>query len=164
MDPAANTNREPDYLTIAKGVAFVAVILLLLALLGSYVFIPRALPPAPEANESSPIASPSETGTPSPPPAATEENIELRGTQTCLTHKDTTGPQTMECAIGLAADDGYNYALDTSALQPDAVNELYGGGRVRIRGWFVPAEALSADHFQKYQMRGIVRVTLIERI
>ncbi len=164
MDPAANDRKEPGYLTAWKGLAFVAVVLLLLAIMGSFL-LPSTAPPFSEnvSNASQSSTSAPETGTPvaTVPP---ENNIELRGTQICLPHKDTSGPQTMECAIGLKADDGANYGLDTSRLQPDAVGELYGGARVRIVGHYTPAEALSTDHFHKYDMKGIVQIDIIERI
>jgi len=37
--------------------------------------------------------------------------VSLRGTSTCLPHIDTSGPQTLECAIGLKTEDGKYYAL-----------------------------------------------------
>lgn len=157
MDPAANDNREPSYLTMLKGIAFGIVILVLFGILGTYVVVPPASEE--EASTTAPIATASTS-----PVIDVNENIELFGTQVCLPHKDTTGPQTEECAIGLKAEDGYIYGLDTSALQPDAIGELYGGARVRIVGYYVPAEALSTNQYQKYTMRGIVRVNIVERI
>ena len=156
MDPAANDNREPSYLTILKGIAFGIVILVLFGILGTYVVMP---PASEEASTTAPIATASTS-----PVIDVNENIELFGTQVCLPHKDTAGPQTEECAIGLKAEDGYIYGLDTSGLQPDAIGELYGGARVRIVGYYVPAEALSTNQYQKYTMRGIVRVNIVERI
>lgn len=162
MDPAANDLKEPPYLRAWKGVAFAAVILVLLAIMGSFMLSPKA-PVIPEN-----VSNATQTGapeTPAPAPSAPiEDNIELRGTQVCLPHKDQSGPQTMECAIGLRADDGFNYGLDTSRLQPDAIGEMAGGARVRITGHYTPVEALSADHYQKYDMRGIVQVDVIERL
>lgn len=37
--------------------------------------------------------------------------VTLTGELTCLPHKDSSGPQTQECAMGLHADDGRYYAL-----------------------------------------------------
>jgi hypothetical protein len=92
------------------------------------------------------------------------KEIELRGTQICLPHKNQSGPQTTECAMGLKATDGKNYGLDVSSLQPDAIGEFMDGAMVRVVGDFTPAEALSTDHWQKYDMEGIVHVTLVERV
>ncbi len=97
-------------------------------------------------------------------PQPVTKEIELRGTQICLPHKNQNGPQTTECAMGLKATDGKNYGLDVSSLQPDAIGEFMDGALVRVVGDFTPAEALSTDHWQKYDMRGIVHVTLVERV
>lgn len=160
MDPAANDRKEPRYLRAWKGVAFALIVLVLLAILGSYM-----LKPVPGAeNVMSEPQAPGNSLDQAAPIAVPDNTIEIRGVETCLPHKNTTGPQTTECAIGLKADDGYTYALDTGSLQPDAIGEMAGGNRVRIVGHFVPAEALSSDQWQKYDFRGVVQVTVIERI
>ena len=92
------------------------------------------------------------------------KEIELRGTEICLPHKNQSGPQTLECAMGLKATDGKNYGLDVSSLQPDAIGEFVDGALVRVVGDFTPSEALSSDHWQKYDMKGIIHVTLVERV
>ena len=97
-------------------------------------------------------------------PKPVTKEIELRGTQICLPHKNQNGPQTMECAMGLKATDGKNYGLDVSSLQPDAIGEFMDGALVRVVGDFTLEEALSTDHWQKYDMEGIVHVTLVERM
>ncbi len=40
-----------------------------------------------------------------------EGDITVRGQVVCLPHRDTTGPQTLECALGLQADDGRYFGL-----------------------------------------------------
>lgn len=85
--------------------------------------------------------------------------ITVEGTLGCLPHKDTTGPQTLECAIGLMGDDGENYSLDLSAVTYPADTT-----RARVSGHFTPAEALSSDAWQKYEMRGIIRAESVEPI
>lgn len=37
--------------------------------------------------------------------------VTVSGTIICLPHKNTTGPQTLECAFGIKAQDGNNYGL-----------------------------------------------------
>lgn len=37
--------------------------------------------------------------------------VTVAGTTICLPHKNNSGPQTLECALGIEADDGNNYAL-----------------------------------------------------
>ena len=79
----------------------------------------------------------------------------LEGIVLCLPHKDTNGPQTMECAFGLQTDDGKNYALDAGNVNPPQYNT---GNRIRANGTITPIEALSSDHWQKYDIIGIFSI------
>lgn len=81
----------------------------------------------------------------------------LSGVQVCLPHKDTTGPQTLECAIGMKTDSGEYYALDLEAAANTSAME--GGKRFTASGTITPIELLSSDHWQKYQVSGIFSVT-----
>jgi hypothetical protein len=85
----------------------------------------------------------------------------VTGTRICLSHKDTSGPQTMECAFGLAGDDGQNYALDLASV---AEMEASLTGRVEVTGMFVPSALLSSDQWMRYDMTGIVSAESIEAI
>ena len=38
-------------------------------------------------------------------------SITVSGLPICLPHRDSSGPQTLECAIGIKTDDGQYYAL-----------------------------------------------------
>ncbi len=80
----------------------------------------------------------------------------------CLPHKDTTGPQTMECAFGIAIDqsDGH-YAVNTSLMSTYPV-DFPTGTKVRVTGIVTPANQLSS--IQKYDIDGIISATLIEKI
>ena len=80
----------------------------------------------------------------------------------CLPHRDTTGPQTMECAFGIAVDqsDGH-YAVDTSLMSQYPV-DYPTGTKVRVSGVVTPSEQLSS--IQKYNIDGIIRATTIEKI
>ncbi len=96
---------------------------------------------------------------PTPTPAG---DISVVGRQICLPHRDTTGPQTMECALGIAGEDGNNYSLDLTAVGDDV---LSGGDAIlRIEGVFTPVEALSNDFWQKYDMVGIITVSSVVEI
>lgn len=46
-----------------------------------------------------------------PPGKNYGHTIHISGRIVCLPHKDTSGPQTMECAYGLHGDDTYYYGL-----------------------------------------------------
>ena len=80
----------------------------------------------------------------------------------CLPHKNTTGPQTTECAFGIAVDqsDGH-LAVDTSLMSTYPV-DYPTGTKLRVTGILTPVEALSS--IQKYDIDGIIRATTIEKI
>ncbi len=89
---------------------------------------------------------------------ATPQNITISGTYTCLPHIDTTGPQTMECAFGIKADDGTYYAVNFGQ-SADAMQLFQSGAHVRAEGFLVIREALSSDHWAKYNMKGVFTIT-----
>ena len=45
-------------------------------------------------------------------PSALGEEITVTGVMVCLPVKNPSGPQTMECALGMRADNGNNFALN----------------------------------------------------
>lgn len=90
----------------------------------------------------------------------------LKGKVICLPHKDTSGPITLECAYGLDADNGGNYALDLQAVsgsQP-GIEILQVGTRAAVTGTVTPVEALSNDRWQTYDMEGIMRVESYQKL
>ncbi len=91
-------------------------------------------------------------------------SITVTGFWECLPHKDTTGPQTEECAMGLAVDqsDGH-FALDLSLYQ-DLEMSFQTGMKVKVTGTMVPANQLSSNHWQKYPIDGIIQVKSVEKI
>jgi hypothetical protein len=80
----------------------------------------------------------------------------------CLPHKDTAGPQTTECAFGIAVDqsDGH-FAVNTSLMSTYPV-DFPTGTKVRVSGVVTPANQLSS--IQKYDIDGIINATMIEKI
>ncbi len=82
----------------------------------------------------------------------------LTGEYVCLPHTDTSGPQTLECALGLKTDAGEYYALDFN-LMPTAMAELATGDRISANGTITPVALLSSDHWQQYPIEGIFSVT-----
>lgn len=82
--------------------------------------------------------------------------VSTSGTLTCLPHWDTSGPQTLECAIGLEGDDGNYYTLanlQAAASGPDT------GDRVTLRGRLIPG---SHKRYQSVGQIEIEEVTLWE--
>lgn len=92
------------------------------------------------------------------PADITRERMTLTGTYLCLPHRDTSGPQTLECALGLKTDDGTYYALDFNLLS-QMPPEIATGERISASGIFTPVEMLSTDMWQKYPIKGIFSVT-----
>lgn len=89
--------------------------------------------------------------------AWTPDRVTLEGEYVCLPHRDTSGPQTMECAFGLRTDTAY-YAIDF-ALMSQGSPELTVGDRFSANGIFTPVETLSSDRWQQYDIVGIFSVT-----
>lgn len=83
------------------------------------------------------------------------------GTWECLPHKDQTGPQTMECALGVAVDTATHYGVSTELMATYPV-DFPTGAKVRVAGTVTPVEQLSA--LQKYDITGVIHATAIERI
>lgn len=97
-----------------------------------------------------PLAPPSVTQTP--------QRVEISGEVVCLPHKDTSGPQTLECAIGLMDSHGKYYALDAS-LMSQTPPGYTTGDRIKASGVLTPIEYLSSDHWKKYNVIGIFSLT-----
>lgn len=95
------------------------------------------------------------SSTPVQPSGTVSYETSLEGEVVCLPHKDTSGPQTRECALGLKTAEGTYYALDAGAMQPPPYNT---GQKIRANGLVTPVAMLSADHWQKYDIKGIFSV------
>lgn len=82
----------------------------------------------------------------------------LSGEVVCLPHRDTDGPQTLECAMGLRTDVGEHYAVDLNLMSQEHP-PLDTGKRLTANGVITPIEMLSTDQWQKYDVKGIFSVT-----
>jgi heat shock protein HslJ len=84
----------------------------------------------------------------------------LSGEYVCLPHKNTGGPQTLECAFGLKTDVGEYYALDFNLMSQSPVPpNIPMNTRITASGVVTPIEMLSTDMWQKYPIEGIFSVT-----
>lgn len=83
-----------------------------------------------------------------PTPKATD--IVLSGEITCLPHKTSSGPQTLECAFGLKTDDNRYFALH-DVPPPQAQTAV--GTRVTVHG------VLNTDTDNIYDITGTINVT-----
>jgi len=85
----------------------------------------------------------------------------LIGVSTCLPHRDQSGPQTLECAFGIKTDEGDYYGLDMSDIVGDY--QSYEG-YISVHGILTPIENLSSDVWQKYDVKGIMKVNLADKL
>ncbi len=84
--------------------------------------------------------------------------INVEGTITCLSHWDTSGPQTMECAFGLESHEGDYYVLrDLNPLNP-VIFDFPTGSEVEIKGMFTPGS------HERYQSIGVIDVEEIREL
>lgn len=88
----------------------------------------------------------------------TPKELTLSGTYGCLPHKDASGPHTEECAFGVQADDGTWYAVNFGQ-SAGAMEQFQAGAHIVAHGFSVPQEALSTDHWQRYDIVGIFTIT-----
>ena len=77
------------------------------------------------------------------------QNFSVSGEMVCLPHKDTTGPQTLECAYGLITDDDRYYALQFGDL---LTLDVQMGQRVHVKG------TLTTGGDSKYNIVGTVTI------
>jgi len=90
--------------------------------------------------------------------------VSLTGTAACLPPKNTTGPVTLECALGIRTEEGKFYALDTSALPQMQQQSLQQAKKMRVTGTLTPIEAISSLQWDKYEVWGIMKVTGLEKL
>jgi len=84
-----------------------------------------------------------------------EGPIAVRGTMECLPHRDTSGPQTLECAIGLLDEQGRHFALRDTDPEYKNISGGYSTDMVIVEGTFDPGED------SKYASIGVIHVTSI---
>lgn len=85
---------------------------------------------------------------------SSDETVRITGEVVCLPHKDRSGPQTLECALGLEAANGMFYGLkQVSAAAPLALDT---GARVTVTGVITPPEAST-----KYDIARVIEVQSI---
>lgn len=80
---------------------------------------------------------------------STTANFSVSGEMVCLPHKDTSGPQTLECAYGLRADDDRYYALQFDSLP---MQDAQTGQRVHAKG------SLTTGGDSKYNIVGTIKL------
>lgn len=75
-----------------------------------------------------------------PPPTTfnlPQKPISISGEIACIPHKDKTGPQTLECAIGLLGEDGKYYRFKNLSQKDIASGRFSTGKKVKIDGTII---------------------------
>ena len=111
-------------------------------------------PLSPETTSSPAVINPN-------PSVVVPYQTSLSGLYLCLPSRGT-GPTTMECALGLKTSDDKYYALDTSGLKDYLIYPT--GTNLRVYGLLTPIEMISSDHWQKYDIKGIMKVDRAEEL
>ena len=89
----------------------------------------------------------------------------ITGTYDCLPHRNTTGPQTAECAFGIREDgSGDYYAINTMLMSSTDWMTIPTGSKIRVDGVVVPFEQISTNTWQRYDIVGVVSATSISEL
>lgn len=92
------------------------------------------------------------------------QKVTIQGMTECLPHKDTSGPQTAECAFGILEDEtGVHYATSLNQIK-DGPLQFQTGVHVKAEGTLTPVEQLSSNGWQKYPIKGILSITSYTKI
>ena len=90
-------------------------------------------------------------------PSTQNGEIVVKGTAVCLPHKNTDGPQTMECALGIKDEKGRHYALSDTDDAYKNVGNLPMGESVEVKGVFEKGDSTTYDTI------GTLKVTSVTR-
>jgi hypothetical protein len=85
-----------------------------------------------------------------------EQSVSLEGKIVCLPHKETDGPQTLECMAGLQTDDGNYYMLNDASSNYELAGAAGSEKKVRLSGILKPG----GDDI--YQSKGVITVNGFE--
>ena len=77
------------------------------------------------------------------------ETVTVEGTYVCLPHKDVSGPQTLECALGIKTDDDRYFGIQVLSDGYKQLSKLKTGDRFEVRGTFQKRESI-------YQSMGVI--------
>lgn len=84
--------------------------------------------------------------------------IVVKGVMVCLPHKNTSGPQTLECAYGLKDDENRYYALGDTDPTYKNISGVPMNIRVEVEGEFTPRTSTL------YQDIGVIEVSRVKRL
>jgi len=79
--------------------------------------------------------------------------VTVTGTPVCLPAKDTNGPQTLQCAMGIQGNDGFYYALKDNTPDYTYLSKIQNGKTATVSG------AFSLSDQTRYQSEGTITIT-----
>ena len=85
-------------------------------------------------------------------------DMTIEGEVVCLPHKDTDGPQTLECAYGIKLADGTYYGLSDSSENYEHISALPTGKKAKLTG------TLKLEPSDRYQSVGTFTITESETL
>lgn len=92
------------------------------------------------------------------------KTVTMTGSYECLPHRDTSGPQTLECAFGLLMGDTY-FAIDTSEIGNNILTTLNTGDQITVSGQLTPVDQLDPEsRLQTYDIAGVIQATTIAAV
>jgi len=127
------------WLKVHRAVIVIAVSMALIALI-PFVFAHKAAAPEPAA-----------------PLPKDNSVITVTGTFTCVPHRDQTGPQTLECAMGMKSGGTHYMLVDTSG-DYSLLSSAGTGDEVSVTGKF------TEKHDEVYDSEGVIAVTAIKKL
>lgn len=83
------------------------------------------------------------------------EEVTMRGTVVCLPHRDTDGPQTLECAFGIRDASGTYYALRDPSPDQQLISSVATDSEVEVSG------VLEVGEHERYQSAGVLEIRSI---
>lgn len=94
----------------------------------------------------------------SQPTSSPKGQISVVGELVCVPHKNTNGPQTMECAYGLKAENGVYYGLQDSDPMYKNISGVSMNKRVEVTG------SIELKEDSKYDTIGLITVTSLKQL
>lgn len=90
--------------------------------------------------------------------------VVFEGVLDCLPHKQTEGPVTQECALGLRVNNETYYGVSTNRFSSRGVIALPVGTAVRVRGKLEPIEKSGSGRLRAYDVKGVVKTSSLTAI
>lgn len=84
--------------------------------------------------------------------------VTIEGDYGCLPHRNTEGPQTMECALGLRTSTGTYYALSDTSADHSLISSVPTGSKVQVTG------TLTLEESPVYQSSGTIAITAFKQL